>query len=245
MSALCSSVKQTEQIAPQWCTEQLLQNKAPYWLRKALKSNSGKSQQNAFSASNPEYETLLGKNMFWFSWVCFVWGCVCSSVQGNNKQDFPILADRTKALQRTAKKEKEVAALQKKWQPPGGGGSPYPGRGGRRPPPPPNSVPRHHPGLNRSSTSFKTTLWPGPVSWLLQSQELWFRKPPNSKEKLWGRKNQEGGGARGSKLRSPALHLPPSSFSPVLDHPPTANHPHPSPPPNPTSFFFFFLNKDI
>ena len=46
---------------------------------------------------------------------------MCSSVQGNNKQDFPILADRTKALQRTSKKEKEVAAFQKKWQPPGGG----------------------------------------------------------------------------------------------------------------------------
>ena len=35
---------------------------------------------------------------------------MCSSVQGNNKEDFPILADRTKALQRSDKKEKEVSS---------------------------------------------------------------------------------------------------------------------------------------
>lgn len=43
--------------------------------------------------------------MFWFS------GFVCLSVQGNKHTHFPILEERTKALPRRDKMEKEVAAL--------------------------------------------------------------------------------------------------------------------------------------
>lgn len=93
---------------------------------------------------------------------------MCSSVQGNNKEDFPILADRTKALQRTAKKEKEVSSTSEKTAASWRGVLPIPAAGAAvlRP----RQTVSQDPTLDR--TAVQPVLWPGPVSWLLQKEQL-------------------------------------------------------------------------
>lgn len=140
--------------------------------------------------------------------------CLRLRVQGNNKHHFPILDDRTKALPRMGKMEKEVAALQKKWQPLARGFFLSTAAGAAVLHPRQTQYPKTPPSTEPQFNQFsKPPMGPRPVRWLLQSQELGFIKPPNSKEKLRGRKNQEGESPQGSKVRSSDSHRLSSSFS--------------------------------
>lgn len=146
--------------------------------------------------------------MFWFS------GFVCLSVQGNKHTHFPILEERTKALPRRDKMEKEVAALQKKWQPLRRGYNSIRRRGGRHPP-----LPGPRQTVSQDTTLDGTAVQPVlKTTHVAQACELAPTEPRalghEAKEKENLCKNQEeGGGPQGSKLwSSPSHRLPLSSI---------------------------------